>query len=172
MRQGNLIRWGYLQESDMCDYSLHTVKSRPAKAGEILTTRNFHSGTSGFAASEDESMAVCLRPGTELAFAEDVEREQGALLFWRRILIKHRTAIFRKVNQDDPSVHHDALEFPDGQVVLLTSLCEGQQATVLQLPLNVRAAAPEPAARHLAACDVIASTAVHLSGYLQQGAAR
>ena len=31
-------------------------------------------------------------------------------------------------------VHHDALEFPDGQIVLLTFLKEGQQATVLQLP--------------------------------------
>jgi hypothetical protein len=31
-------------------------------------------------------------------------------------------------------VHHDALEFPDGHIVLLTQLCEGQHATVLQLP--------------------------------------
>jgi hypothetical protein len=32
------------------------------------------------------------------------------------------------------AAHHDALEFPDGQIVPLTFLCEGQQATVLQLP--------------------------------------
>ena len=32
------------------------------------------------------------------------------------------------------AMHHDALEFPDGQVILLTRLCEGQRATVLQLP--------------------------------------
>jgi hypothetical protein len=31
-------------------------------------------------------------------------------------------------------MHHDALELPDGQTLLLTFLCEGQQATVLQLP--------------------------------------
>jgi hypothetical protein len=31
-------------------------------------------------------------------------------------------------------MHHDALEFPDGQMVLLTCLVEGQEATVLQLP--------------------------------------
>jgi len=30
--------------------------------------------------------------------------------------------------------HRDALEFPSGKIVLLTRLCEGQQATVLQLP--------------------------------------
>ncbi len=129
----------------MCDYSLHTVKSRPAKVGDILTTRDFRTGTRGFAAPEDERVAVCLRPGTELAFAEDVECERGGLLFWRRKLIKQRTAIFRQVNQDDPSVHHDALEFPDSHVVLLTSLCEGQLATVLQLPVEARAATPEPA---------------------------
>ena len=129
----------------MCDYSLHTLKSRQAKAGEILTTRNFHTGTRGFAASEDESVAVCLRPGTELSFAEDVECKRGGFLFWRRKLIKHRTAIFRQVNQNDPSVHPDALEFPDGDVVLLTSLCGGQQATVLQLPVEAGAAPPEPA---------------------------
>jgi hypothetical protein len=60
-------------------------------------------------------------------------------------MIKHRTAIFRQVDQDDPYVHHDALEFPDGEIVLLTSLCNGQQATVLQLPVETRAAMPEPA---------------------------
>ena len=34
----------------MCDYSLHHVKSRPAKVGDKLTTRNFGTGTRGFAA--------------------------------------------------------------------------------------------------------------------------
>ena len=43
-------------------------------------------------------------------------------------------AIFRQINKDWAAAHHDALEFPDGEVVLLTLLCEGQQATVLQLP--------------------------------------
>jgi hypothetical protein len=49
-------------------------------------------------------------------------------------VINHRTAIFRQINKEKAAVHHDALEFPDGQIVLLTFLCEGQQATVLQLP--------------------------------------
>ena len=52
----------------MCDYSLHNVKSRPAKVGDKLTTRNFNTGTRGFAAPEDAGMAVCVLPGTELAF--------------------------------------------------------------------------------------------------------
>jgi hypothetical protein len=49
-------------------------------------------------------------------------------------VISHKTAIFRQVKQEKKWLHHDALEFPDGETVLLTYLQEGQQATVLQLP--------------------------------------
>jgi hypothetical protein len=117
----------------MCDYSLHNVKSRPAKVDDKLTTRQFNSLTIGFAAPEDPDMAVCVLPGTELAFAAKVScRPRWA--FWQATTLKHTTAIFRQINKDNPHTHHDALEFPDGQIVLLTSLVEGQEATVLQLP--------------------------------------
>jgi hypothetical protein len=56
---------------------------------------------------------------------------------WTAKVIHHKTAIFRQINQHDPQHHHDALEFPDGQTVLLHFLKEGQQATVLQLPASV-----------------------------------
>ena len=36
----------------MCDFSLHHVKSRPAKVGDSLMTCNFNTGTRGFAAPE------------------------------------------------------------------------------------------------------------------------
>jgi len=55
-------------------------------------------------------------------------------LGWGRKALDHRTAIFRQINKERASTHHDALEFPDGQIVLLTSLWEGQEAVVLQLP--------------------------------------
>ena len=129
----------------MCDYSLQSVKSRPARVGQRLTTYDFGTGTRGFAASECKNLAVCLRPGTELAFAKEVGCMRRGHLFWRRKLIKHRTAIFRQINQDDPYVHHDALEFPDGEIVLLTHLYDGQQATVLQLQVEARVVMPEPA---------------------------
>jgi hypothetical protein len=58
----------------------------------------------------------------------------AGLLGWKTKTIGHRTAIFRQVNKDKAAAHHDALEFPDGRIVLLTLLCEGQPATVLQLP--------------------------------------
>ena len=119
----------------MCDYSLQNVKTRPAKVGDKLVTRRFSSGTSGFAAPEDVNVAVCVLPGTELSFAWDVRRSRAWP--WSRNIIPHKTAVFRQLNQDCPHVHHDALEFPDGEIVLLTYLMEGQEATVLQLPATV-----------------------------------
>ncbi len=124
----------------MCDYSLHNVKSRPAKVGDKLTTRDFGTGTRGFAAAEDASVAVCVRPGTELCFASTVACLPTGLLAWRARTIKYSTAIFRQINKEEIAVHHDALEFPDGQMVLLTHLNEGQQATVLQLPAEPKTA--------------------------------
>ena len=125
----------------MCDYSLHSIKSRPAKVDDKLTTRDFGTGTRGFSASEDASVAVCLRPGTELSFAGGVTFSATGLSGWWHKAINHKTAIFRQVNLANPRAHHDALEFPDGRVVLLTSLTPGQQATVLQLP--ARAVGPK-----------------------------
>ncbi len=124
----------------MCDYSLHNVQSRPAKVGDRLTTRDFGTGTHGFAASENPGVAVCLRPGTELSFASEVTCSRSGFMPWRGAAIRHKTAIFRQINQGKVAAHHDALEFPDGQVVLLTLLREGQQATVLQLPADTKAA--------------------------------
>ena len=58
---------------------------------------------------------------------------------WTQKLISAKVARFRRINLEQPRVHHDALEFPDGQVVKLAWLCEGQHATVLQLPASPRA---------------------------------
>ena len=134
----------------MCDYSLHSVKSRPAKVGDKLTTHNFGMGTRGFAASEDVNVAVCVLPGTELYFAEKVKCLPTGLIAWRDKLIEHKTAIFRQINKDKVATHHDALEFPDGRIALLTTLFEGQQATVLQLPAEPRTAVEAQSQRRAA----------------------
>jgi hypothetical protein len=124
---------------DMCDYSLHMVRTRPAKVGEKLITHDFGTGTRGFAAPEDCSVAVCLLPGTELAFEKPI-KYQATLMF--RASIDHTVAIFRQINKDALNTNHDALEFPDGKVVLLlTRLNEGQNATVLTLPAHPKTAA-------------------------------
>jgi hypothetical protein len=127
------------EEPSMCDYSLHHVASRPAKIGDkLVTTRFANTPTGGFAAIGDGHVAVCLRPGTELAFEADVECEP-AFGILRSRKISQRLARFRQINMDQPCVHHDALEFPDGKIVLVTRLSEGQHATVLQVPATARA---------------------------------
>ena len=116
----------------MCDYSLHYVASRPARVGDRLVSTNFaQTTTRGFASKHDRNVAVCLLPGTELAFEEEV-RCDTSFVFTQRF--GHKVAKFQQVNLDKIHVHHDALEFPDGRIVLLTHLCKGQHATVLQLP--------------------------------------
>ena len=123
----------------MCDYSLHLVASRPAKVGDKLVTTKFNNSlTRGFAAVDEPTVAVCLLPGTEVAFETEVECEH-VFVFRSQKLISEKVARFRQINLEQPNVHHDALEFPDGQVVKLTQLCEGQHATVLQLPASPRA---------------------------------
>src|ERR1700745_195182 len=131
----------------MCDYSLHSVRTRPAKVGEKLVTHNFGTGTRGFAALEDGSVAVCVLPGTDLAFESPV-KYQTTLMF--RAQTGHTVAIFRQVNKGTPHIHHDALEFPDGEIVLLTRLCEGQRATVLTLPTQPKSAAEADAQQRIA----------------------
>jgi hypothetical protein len=134
----------------MCDYSLQTVKSRPAKVGDKLITRNFGTGTRGFAASEDVNVAACVRPGTELSFADEVRCLPTGFIAWHGKTIAHKTAIFRQISKEKMATHHDALEFPDGQIVLLTALVEGQRTTVLQLPAEPKTAVEAESQRRVA----------------------
>lgn len=120
----------------MCDYSLHAVATRPAEIGETLITTRFRgTSTRGFASESDPAVAVCVLPGTELAFEQDVKCDNGWI---RTTTISTRVGKFGTINPNVPHRHHDAIEFPDGTSVLLTSLKEGQRATVLQLPVPQR----------------------------------
>jgi hypothetical protein len=133
----------------MCDYSLHHVATRPAKIEDRLVATKFHNSiTRGFAAIDNPRVAVCLLPGTELAFDRDVECEPALTIFPTK-KTGQRMARFRQINLDQPTMHHDALEFADGQVVLLSALCDNQYATVLQMPATprVKSETQESAAR-------------------------
>jgi hypothetical protein len=137
----------------MCDYSLHEVASRPAKVGDKLVTAQFRRTiTRGFAAVGEPNVAVCLLPGTEIAFDAEVVRDYDPLRImflkvrswfakkqqpWK---LRHKVGRFRQVDMDKPDTHHDTIEFPDGQTVLLTALKAGQRATVLQLPVKSQGA--------------------------------
>ena len=121
----------------MCDYSLHSVKSRAAKAGDKLIIASFPcTYTRGFSASDEPSVAVCLRPGTELAFEADVKWGPPLSMLFRKSQAFGRLVRFCQINTEWMETHHDAIEFPNGQVVLLTSLRRGQKATILQLPAS------------------------------------
>ena len=68
----------------MCDYSLHLLASRPAKVGDKLVSTSFHHTTTrGFASVDDRNVAVCLLPGTQLAFEEEVRCDTGLVFSWR-----------------------------------------------------------------------------------------
>lgn len=126
----------------MCDYSLDHVASRPAEVGDRLTsTRFLDSCTRGFASVSEPNVAICLQPGTELVFEKEL-RCEGTFFGFKRL--RHKVARFRQINEDRLEVHHDALELPDGQIVLVTKLKEGQRATVLQLPVGPRVNTPKP----------------------------
>ena len=116
----------------MCDYSLHAVATRPAQVGETLITTTFRgTSTRGFASESEPAVAVCMLPGTELAFAGDVKYDNG----WRTKATNFRVGKFGAIDPAVPHRYHDAIEFPDGSNVLVTHLSEGQRVTVLQLPV-------------------------------------
>ena len=131
----------------MCDYSLHAVATRPAEVAETLVSTSFSTGTHGFASPDDPKVAVCLRPGTEIAFENEVQT--GGMMF--RKSVGDRLARFRQIALDKPYRHHDALEFSNGAIVLVTDLTAGQRATVLQLPaspMEEKSETPQPAVRY------------------------
>jgi len=135
----------------MCDYSLENQISRAADVGDKLVTSSFPmTPTRGFCAVNEPGVAVCLLPGTELAFEEPV-RYNG---IWGTMVnyVKSRfgynmadamLARFRQVDLDNPHTHHDAIELADGRIIKLSLLHEGQRARVLQLPAQA-----DPAHRH------------------------
>src|SRR4030081_2491333 len=130
----------------MCDYSLHAVATRPADVAETLVSTDFSTGTRGFASPDNPQVAVCLRPGTEIAFEKDAQTD--GMMF--RKGVGDRLARFRQLHTDRAHQHHDALEFSNGTIALVTDLVPGQRATVLQLPASPvaqKAGAPQSAAR-------------------------
>src|SRR4029079_3846046 len=115
------------------------------RVGDKLISTSFpQTTTRGFASVDDRNVAVCLLPGTELAFGKEVRCETDIVFSWR---LGHKVAKFQEINKGQSNVHHAALDLPDGKIVLLTHLCKGQRATVLQLPARTLVPADD-AQRH------------------------
>jgi hypothetical protein len=89
-------------------------------------------------------------PGTEVSFADEVRR--APRFPWSQRVICYKT-VSSEINLHNRATHHDALEFPNGEVVLLTLLEEGQQATVLQLPAAPREQEKQAVSRELETTD-------------------
>ncbi len=125
----------------MCEYSLECIAFRPDKVGDKLVMVKLpNTVTYGFALLDDPTIAVCLAAGTELAFEREMQRQHP--FSWLSPELRNlgdNVARFRQVNLHKRRAHHDALELPDGKIVLLTNLCPGQRATVLQLPAQAPA---------------------------------
>jgi len=132
----------------MCDYSLRAVATRPAEVAETLVSTKFHSTMSrGFASPDNPQVAVCLRPGTEIAF--ETAAQTDGMMFRKNV--GDRLARFRQIDTNKSHQHHDALEFSNGTIVLVTDLAAGQRATVLQLPaspIEEKPQARQPATRY------------------------
>jgi hypothetical protein len=122
----------------MCDYSLEYVASRQAAVADRLVSTQFSDTiTRGFASTDDVNTAVCLRPGTEIAFDQEVEYEHPVTHAVTRVA--SNVARFRQVDMHIPHAHHDSLEFATGEIIPLTRLIPGQRAVVLQLPAEPQA---------------------------------
>jgi len=130
-----VVVWTGRRRNLMCDYSLESVASRPAVVADRLITAHFATTiTGGFASTEDPCTAVCLLPGTEIAFDHEPKYRRSALLWCRTATATGKVARFRQIDLGVRNAHHDALEFSDGMIVLLTQLLPGQRAILLQLP--------------------------------------
>ncbi|MBX4191893.1 hypothetical protein KW798_00170 [Candidatus Parcubacteria bacterium] len=125
----------------MCDYSAKDVKKRAAEKNDILVSHSISRHTRGFVAVTDPTTAVCLLPGTELAFDKEIaidSERAGFIGFIKKKpkVLPWKVARFVQVDKDNLHQHHDALMFPDGKTVKLDVLVAGQTATVLQLPAD------------------------------------
>ena len=126
----------------MCDYSLHAIASRPGKVGETLVSTDFRgSCTRGFASAGETQVAVCLLPGTELVFEQNVRYRSG---WFGSKKVPFSVAQFCKLDPENPQQHHDALVFPDGTTLLVNTLVRGQRARIIQLPVSATDIAAKP----------------------------
>ena len=125
-----------------------TGREKPSQVSVLSTLKEYlRSARPHGRALDDPKVAVCLRPGTEIAFENDVQTD--GVMF--RKSIGDRLARFRQIDLNKPHQHHDALEFSNGTIVLVTNLAAGQRATVLQLPaspIEEKPQASRPAARY------------------------
>lgn len=77
-------RWVTVCRSAPCAITACMRSQRPAEVAETLVSTKFQSTTTrGFANPDSPTVAVCLRPGTEIAFEADARTD--GFLFRRSV---------------------------------------------------------------------------------------
>lgn len=142
------IQAPYVQQGDivMCDYSLEHVATAKAARGSKIVTSNFQNTASpGFAFKDKPDTAACLLPGTEIAFDGPIQARSKAILAKINGVDKvvgvmpkelHSVVKFVQVNQGVDYAHHDAVQFPTGEIIMLYQLDDEQEAKVIQMPAD------------------------------------
>src|SRR5262249_15695684 len=124
-----------------------TVAPGRARIGDKLVATKFpNSITRGFGAVDEPHVAVCLLPGTEIAFDQNVECEPS---FGIGILphkkIGQRLARFRQINMDNARDPSRRVGIPGRAGSAAHAPLRGPGATVLQLPIAAHPASAEEA---------------------------
>jgi len=107
----------------MCDYSLEAYKSRPAREGETITTHRFPSGSLGFVAPENATVAVCLACDTQLNLSNLPKAIQSSCDTGAKA-----AATFVRL---DTSPYRDGIRFENGKSVTLQQLGTGVSAFIV-----------------------------------------
>jgi hypothetical protein len=123
-------------------HSLHSPGARLARRFASAIARLAFSCESDFRLREIEHLLITAHD-VDYLLSTERRRARWSLEYRHALLpnqkVAERLARFRQVNMEQAYVHHDALEFPNGKIILLARLSEGQHATVLQLPASPRA---------------------------------
>ena len=111
----------------MCDYSLETYQSRPARLGETYETHSFPSHTVGFIAPGDTAIAVCMAYDTRLKLLDITSKVQRACN-----VRTEEEVIFART---EAGLHHDGVQFANGVQVTLQQLGPGVKAIPVDILL-------------------------------------
>lgn len=107
----------------MCDYSLEMYRSRPAQVGEEYSSHRFPSGSVGFVAPGETSVAICMACDTRIQLeniSEHVQRTYGVTASEEVVFIRR-----------DVGPHHDGVRFENGAELTLQQLGPNVKAVVV-----------------------------------------
>lgn len=112
----------------MCDYSLEHYQSRPARQGEEYVTHRFASGSIGFVAPNEPSVAVCMTCDMRLKL-------QGLPVLMQARL---KVALVEVVTftRLDSGLYRDGVRFDNGQLLSLQDLGPGLKAELVDALAN------------------------------------